>query len=422
MLRLWIHVVAGVLGLVLGGVLALVAAPTATVADPPVPPAALDTATPVPTTGPTPTPESSATAGARSDPAEVATAQVLLAWTPGRLPDGLAAAADEVPGVNATTIVSATRLDLRGSVDADGRVVDDLAPGWAIPLDAIAIDPATYTPFVPGSQRAVLDELRPGTVLLGATSAGLRGVGVGATLRIDDRELTVAGVVDDVVIGAAEVVLHVDDPAVAAAVPRYVLLRHGGDRVEVEASLRRVAGATPVRVRAPGETPYLRHGDAVLPQALVKARFGEFRYRPPTADGRAVTIDPSWMAENLVTREVALLGRVTCNRAVVAQLDAALRQLDREGLGFAVDPDGFAGCWNPRLISPGGALSRHTWGIAVDLNATGNATGLGSGQHPALVEALTSRGWGWGGTWLVPDPMHFEAVDDEPLTSLKLRP
>ena len=43
----------------------------------------------------------------------------------------------------------------------------------------------------------------------------------------------------------------------------------------MEAAVRGlVPNGTPVRIRGPGETPFLREGDAVLPQAIVKERFG----------------------------------------------------------------------------------------------------------------------------------------------------
>jgi hypothetical protein len=132
-------------------------------------------------------------------------------------------------------------------------------------------------------------------------------------------------------------------------------------------------------------------------------------------------IDPTWVAERIVTREVPILGAVTCHEIAIESLGGILRALDQRGLAHTVDPADYEGCFNPRLISAGGDLSRHAWGIAVDLNAHGNPTGTGSGQHDALVELFTSAGWGWGGIWLVPDPMHFELVAD-PAGTIKVRP
>lgn len=371
-----------------------------------------------PGTGSTPGPDDP------EEPAPVPTADesLLLVWTVGGLADDLAAMTDQVDGVREVTEVVAGRLDLLQSHDSSGTVMEDLDPGWAVPLDAIAVDPVTFTGFVPTGQRPALQRLEPGTAILGETSAELRGLGVGGQLTIaPGNSLTVVGVVDDASVGAAELVLHRDDPLAEAMVPSYLLLRHRTDRPMIETAVRELAGDRPVRVRAVGETPYLRHGDAVLPQAIVKQRYGEFAYRPPAAGERTFEIDQDWVAAHVVTREVPILGSVTCHRAAIESLAAVLEELDRRGLAHTVDPDGFAGCWHPRLISLDGGLSRHSWGIAVDVNAQGNSTGTGSGQHDALIELFTEAGWGWGGTWLVPDPMHFELVDG-PSLPIKARP
>lgn len=367
---------------------------------------------------------SASEAGPSAQPAPGPTADgsLLLVWTVGGLPEGFAAGIGDVDGVQEVTEVVAGVLDLLQSRDSGGTVVEDLDPGWAVPLDAIAVDPVTFTGFVPTGQRPALQRLEPGTAILGETSAGLRGLDVGGQLTVaPGTSVTVVGVVDDASVGAAEVVLHRDDPLAEGMAPSYLLLRHGTDRPAVETAVRELSGDRPVRVRAVGETPYLRHGDAVLPQAIVKQRYGEFRYRPPAAGERSFETDQEWVDAHVVTREVPILGRVTCHRAAIASLTAVLEELDRRGLAHAVDPDGFAGCWNPRLISIGGGLSRHSWGIAVDVNAQGNPTGTGSGQHDAVVELFTEAGWGWGGTWLVPDPMHFELVDG-PSLPIKARP
>ena len=198
-----------------------------------------------------------------------------------------------------------------------------------------------------------------------------------------------------------------DAARVGVTSPRFVLLEYTGTRDRIESAIRR---ATPrgsvVRIRGPGEAPYLRHGDAVLPQALLKETFGEFAYRPLT--GRDLDQEPAWQADNIVAATVPLLGRVRCHRSVIASLRGALRDLQQAGLEHLVDPDQYQGCWNPRLINQGGALSRHAWGVAVDLNAETNPTGIGSGQDPRLIETMERWGFTWGGFWLIPDPMHFE--------------
>jgi hypothetical protein len=395
--------VAVVLGLAVGGgtMLAVQRAP-----DPPGPRAA-----PVSSAAP------SATVTGASAPTGPAAAadRVLLVWTPGRLPEGLAGRVGRVPGVRAVTVVRGGLLGLAGSVDADGRPVDRPRPGTTIPLEAIGFDPATYPALLPASARTAFAELGPGEALLGTTSARLRRLGPGGRLRLGPgpegrgRWLTVAGVVDDVLVGAAEVAVTVAGArTVGIATDRYLLAAYSGGRAAVTGRLRRaLAGSRlPVRLRGPGETPFFRAGDAVLPQAMVKERFGEFAWRKGPAD--SFVQDPAWRAAHLATARVPILGRVHCNRALVPALAGAMGELGQRGLARLVDPEAYAGCWNPRLTRGGSGVSRHAWGAAVDLNVAGNPTGLASAQDPRLVEVMERWGFTWGGRWLVPDPAHFE--------------
>jgi D-alanyl-D-alanine carboxypeptidase len=364
-------------------------------------------------TGPVaPTTASPRAGGVATLPTRAATVpadRVLLAWTPRRLPAGLAGRLRRAPGVRAVTIVKGGRLELAGSTDADGRAVDRQPKGMTIPLEAIAFDPATYMGFLPASARAAFRRLAPTEALLGATSARLRHLGPGGRLELaGGRRLTVAGVVDDALVGAAEVaVSRMGGPAVGVTRDRYALLAYRGGRAAVAAAVRRALPAgLPVRLRGPGETPFFRAGDAILPQAMIKERFGEFAWRP--AGGGDFVQDPAWQAANLATRRVPVLGPVRCNRVLLPALAGAMRELEQHNLAGLVDPAAFAGCWNSRLARGGDGASRHAWGAAVDLNVAGNPTGLDSAQDPRLVEVMERWGFTWGGRWLVPDPAHFE--------------
>lgn len=336
--------------------------------------------------------------------------RVLLVWTASGLPPGFAERVAALPGIESTTTVAGGRVDLAASHDALGTPVDDYPGDWVVPLDALAIDPSTYDEFVSSADRATVAELEPGTALLGTTSADLRRLGAGDTVTLAGGHiLAIAGVVDDAVVGAAELVVSMPDARrLGIATDRFMLVTHRGDRSGLEGAIRDAADVE-VRVRGPGETPWLRHGDAVLPQALVKSQFGEFAYRP-ASDGRDFVQDPAWIEEHIVSLDVPLLGQVRCHRGLAKQVDGALEEIAGSGLGHLVDPDTFEGCHNPRLIRDGGMPSRHAWGIALDLNADLNPTGLKSGQDPRLVEAFARWGLTWGGFWLVPDPMHVEYI------------
>lgn len=335
--------------------------------------------------------------------------EVLLVWTASGLPRGFADAVAALPQIEDVTSVAGGRVDLIGSHDPAGEPVDHIPPGWAVPLDSLAIEPSSYQAFVPAADRSTVTNFERGTALLGETSARLRRLDTGDTVTLTGgRTLTVAAVVDDALVGAAELVVPRTEAArLGIDTERFLLVAHDGDRAQIESAIRRLVDVE-VRVRGPGETPWRRHGDAVLPQAIIKDRFGEFLYR--SGPGREFVQDPEWVANHIVAVEVPVLGRVRCHRGVIRQLRGALEELDDRGLGHLVDPETFAGCHHPRLIAAEGMPSRHAWGIALDLNAAANPTGLVSSQDPRLVETLVRWGLTWGGFWLVPDAMHVEYV------------
>jgi hypothetical protein len=388
-MRLVMMVLAAVVGLLLGGAGMLAVERPA-----PAPTTSTTTSTTLPAVTPAPIPRPEG--------------RVLLAWTSGGLPDGFA---DRVAGlgeVEAVTLVKGDLVDLAASWDAGGAAVDRPPEGLLIPLEAASIDPETYAEFLPAAARPLVAALGDGEAILGSTSARLRRLGAGGTMElVGGASLTVVGVLDDALVGAAELVVATPTgDELGITTPRYVLLTHRGDRSGTEGAIEELVSSTPVRVRGPGETPFFRHGDAVLPQAHIKDRFGEFAYRPE--DGTSFSQDPAWTERFIVTTQVPLLGQATCHRAFLPALEGAMAELVERSLEHLVDPEGFAGCWNPRLIGPGAGISRHAWGAAVDINFGANPTGLQSSQDPRLVEVMERWGFTWGGFWLVPDPAHFE--------------
>lgn len=343
---------------------------------------------------------------AKRAPLPQAEERLVLVWTPGGLPADLLAEVEELAGVQDATVVHGGMLELTATLGAEGSPVPVQPDGFVVPLDAIAIDPERYASLAPASDRKALAQLQPGEALLGATSATLRAAAPGSQLLLaDGTAVTVAGVVADEAVAAAEVVVHRDGPPLLT-VPRYLLVRYRGARSDLEQAVRALAPTVPVRLREAGETPFLRHGDAVLPQSLVKERFGEFAYRPG-GEGELVQ-DPVWVAEHIVTVDVPILGRIRCHRAVVDAVHGALTELADRNLGMVIDPAGYQGCHHARLTNAGDAMSRHAWGVALDLNVPENPQGRTSAQDSRLVEVFERWGFTWGGSWLVPDAAHVE--------------
>ena len=146
----------------------------------------------------------------------------------------------------------------------------------------------------------------------------------------------------------------------------------------------------------------------VLPTALVKEMFGDFQIKE--RDGTWITTEPSWREENIQVKKVPILGNTRCHRLMWEPLEGALNQILDEGLAYTLSLQDFkksGGCYAPRRINrfdAGGSISRHAWGIAIDINTK-------SSYHPRVVEIFNSWGFAWGGTWTSPDEMHFELRD-----------
>ena len=160
-----------------------------------------------------------------------------------------------------------------------------------------------------------------------------------------------------------------------------------------------------IRVSDKNSTP---NKNWVLPNALVKEMFGDFQIKEK--DGTWIITEPKWREENIERIEMPIIGRATCHRLMWEPLRGALNQIEAEGLAGTLSKEEFrtsGGCYAPRRISrfdAGGSISRHAWGIAIDINTK-------SGYVPRVVEIFNSWGFAWGGTWTSPDEMHFELRD-----------
>ena len=208
---------------------------------------------------------------------------------------------------------------------------------YMIPIDAAAIDQAAYARFLPPETRSVVTDLQDGQAILGQTSAKLRHLGPGGVMTfLGGASVTVIGILPDQLVGAAElVVTRATGAAIGVHQNRYVLFQpEAGLRPTVTQLENRFRALLPpdvqypvVQVRAPGETKYLRQGDAVLPPALIKRRFGEWAGRPQPGDAGYIEIDPAWVQERIVTAELPVIGRVSCNRKLIPQLRGALEEV-----------------------------------------------------------------------------------------------
>jgi len=322
----------------------------------------------------------------------------------GGVPAGWGARLRRIAGVSAVTRATRAQAMLRATGARSVRA------GFVVPLDTLVIRPHGYAAMLPAAQRPLVRRLGPGRALLSQSSARVRRARAGTHLVLaGGRRLTVVGVVPDGLVRSAELVVSASEGARLAARAPYLLAA-----VRTQTAARRAARAfrgPTSRVSALGPAPWDARGVIARPVEL-KARFGEFAVRLPIgADW--VTPDPAWVARNIRSATVPILGRVTCHRKMIPALRRALADVRRRGLAHLVDPGDYAGCYAPRRIPTSGTLSLHAWGLAVDLNASRNPQGSPPHQDPRLVRIMERHGFSWGGRWpTVPDGMHFEYHGD----------
>lgn len=101
-----------------------------------------------------------------------------------------------------------------------------------------------------------------------------------------------------------------------------------------------------------------------------------------------------------------LPNKLYCNRDMVAPLTQAFKNIISRGLVDEVKT--WDGCFNIRNKRQGVSRSLHSWGIAIDINASWNGYGKQPTMSKELVACFEEAGFEWGGRWSKPDGMHFQ--------------
>ncbi len=145
---------------------------------------------------------------------------------------------------------------------------------------------------------------------------------------------------------------------------------------------------------------------AVLTSGSAADLVGTFNYT--VIGGGRIAPDPAWVAANISTEVMPIIGSMTCHREIFPQLRAALEEVISRGLAGELHPDEYAGCYYPRFIAGTTTLSNHSFGLAMDFNVPGNQRGTVGEMDRGVVAIFKKWGFAWGGDWNYTDPMHFE--------------
>jgi hypothetical protein len=350
------------------------------------------------------------------DPAASAAVETLtIVWTDGNVQLDAVAPLTSAPWVSAVTLTRSAQTGLTGSVDADGVPRDVLPDGFRIPVTLTAVEPVGWArlvgPSLTQDELLLLGRLEPGRVLLSESSARLRGIGEGARVDLAGaRDLEVVGVVSDRATSGSEFLVHVDDEALTWLGGRESLLvRHLPDRIEELEAIVETSGQDDLRVHRQHDTE--RDGPRVqliLGHVALKERFGEFAFRL-VLNQREIVIDRAFVDEWIVSEQLPVIGTVRCHRLIMDDLRAAVDEMIAAGHEDWLSPRRYAGCYHPRRIGFGREnLSRHAWGVAIDLNVDLDLPGGGPVPPDDLIEIMGRHGFRWGGDFTTPDNHHFE--------------
>jgi len=316
--------------------------------------------------------------------------------------------------------------------------------GWGFPMAVSALPPDVVGSVM---GRDVAGAVAQGQVVMGRTSAELRGAAVGDQVYLmgvgGTVALTIGLVADDAQVGGTELVMSIATANLLGALSTTRVLIYGQfDRARLDAALawRGLSTSTSIRVRRSWDPP---DPDDTMGVMATKALLGEFDmdYANLTTYGWTAT-SAEWRAEYLPpTRQLYPTGiAAMCNVAVQADLYAALDEINTlypelinpddplidnvteqyeatTGIDIA-NTNMAGGCSSAgkarfaRITQSLGSVSRHSWGQPLDMSTVANRQGFLPTLDCRIVQVFRKHGFAWGGNFLTPDGMHFEWVGE----------
>jgi hypothetical protein len=144
----------------------------------------------------------------------------------------------------------------------------------------------------------------------------------------------------------------------------------------------------------------------------IESIYGSFSFKENPKTPGAIIIDPSWVRANITRLTLHTGQKLWVHRLIAFEL-AELYQKACTVSGYT--PAKIAS-WVPRHMrwDKTRSLSRHSWGIAFDIDWHLNGVGMTDTplhRHPEWAQTFRDAGWTAGIDWRTyPDPMHFERV------------
>ncbi len=291
--------------------------------------------------------------------------------------------------------------------------------GYHFPMSVTVLPTSAVAPLMGRNVAAVLAS---GQLVMGATTAQIRGAQVGDTIDVESSSgstvtFAIGMIADDALIGGVELLISPSGGDLLGIVNVTSIIIWGfPSRSGLDAALagQGLEPRSGTRIRRSWDA---FDPDQTISMAKTKALLGEFAYKV-RLNGIEADVTPTWEAIYIpASRELYPTGiRARCNVTVQADLRAALQEVVDTGLAGAIDTinantDG--GCYYPRfnrVTGNLGYLSRHSWGQPLDTNTATNAEGSVPQMDCRVVRIFRKHNYAWGGNFLTSDGMHFEWV------------
>ena len=147
-------------------------------------------------------------------------------------------------------------------------------------------------------------------------------------------------------------------------------------------------------------------------RAAIESFYGSFRYKDHPDTPGAIIIEREWVRQNIVGLTLHTGKKIWVHRLIAHELGELFEKACKVS-GYT--PKSVAS-WVPRHMRWDNKrnLSRHSWGIAFDIDPSLNGVGMKDTplhRHPEWAQVFRDAGWTCGMDWKnYPDPMHFERV------------
>jgi D-alanyl-D-alanine carboxypeptidase len=298
--------------------------------------------------------------------------------------------------------------------------VQSFPEGESAPVSLMAVTPDTASPVLGPDIAGVL---MASDAVLSVSSAKIRSAKVGDTIMLRGWDsnlhlVRVGAIVDDGRALNAEILVSLDTARSFGVdrPERLLIWKFPAKRDAFVTNVEKSLAAENIRVTASWTPPSV---DKLLSQAQLKLLLGEFTIR---RNGKSITVNPQWLAANVGRMNLPTIGEKSCHKLVLGPLKAALSDIEFVGLDEIInvaDTAKAGNCFNGREIrtntgTSGRNLSRHSWAAAIDINPSTNPFGGKPTINPCIVEIFRAHGFAWGGSFSIPDGMHFEYTGAPP--------